>query len=306
MLKILMFVFFSLCLLNIINAQDYNSMGNEAMKSGKYQTAVDYFRNAFEQNPSDDITRKINLAQNLKTEFDEIDAAIRSNNVEKAEMHVNNVLMIDPTNEFIEEKRVEIKQVSQQNSKLKSRRRMANFTDGFKGGDATHAMLGGFHFRFGYSNINTSSFVDRLNDNADAYALDMYYNNSKAFPLTFEAGFKSSTSYQGINLGALLSYKFSNHFTLDYGGGYQFGTLYAKEGLDNEDFSNPYLKAGCTLMFDGKNWGGLNYSYIYGINSISTIPTHNITYIFGRAPTKWISSLALVIGLIAIMGNAGQ
>jgi tetratricopeptide (TPR) repeat protein len=273
-------------------------MGDEAMNNGNYQQAIDYYSKAFDQNQSDDITKKINFAQNLKKEFDEIDIAINSGNFTLAEAHINNLLMIDPSNKFIESKRQLIKQKQSQNSSYKRQRRWSNFADGFKGDDDFHEMLGGFHFRSGISLIDMTK-IDNTFD--QGYAIDLYYNNSNHFPITLDLGCViGAYDYQTFNLGVNSSYNFSKRFTLDYGIGYQWGNIWS---LD-KNLSNPFYKLGCTLMFNGKNWGGLNYSYIHGLNNAYPISTHNITYIFGREPTKFISSLALIVGLIALGASA--
>jgi len=294
MRKIFTIILFSMCIAKLANAQNYSSLGDEAMNNGKYQQAIDYYSKAFDQNPSDDITKKINFAQNLKKEFDEIDNAINSGNYSLAESHINNVLMIDPSNKFIESKRQLIKQKQAQNSRYKRQNQWSNFTDGFKGDYDYHDMLGGFHFRAGVSFINMTKFN---NDFDQGYAVDLYYNNSNHFPFTLDLGcILGAQDFQAFNLGINSSYNFSERFTFDYGLGYQWGSIWSL----NKDISNPFYKLGCTLMFDGKNWGGLNYSYIHSFNNAYPISTHNITYIVGREPTKFISSLTLVVGLIAL------
>ena len=298
MRKILAIIFFSMCMQNIVNAQNYSNYGDEAMNNGKYQEAVDYYSKAYVQNPTDELTKKINIAQNLKKEFDEIDKAIYAQNFVEAEIHINNVLMIDPSNKFIDNKRQQIKQKQAQNSRNKRQRRWNNFTDGFKGDDDFHDMLGGFHYRCGYSYVNMNSFG---NSAENGYAFDIYYNNSKKLPLTFDIGLISSYDYQSFNFGIYSSYNFSRRFTFDYGGGYQTGDIWSL----NRDLSNPYLKLGCTFMFEGEYGGGLNYSYVHGFDAQTPINTHNITYIFGRKPTGWITYTALIIGLIALGSVAG-
>lgn len=291
-------VFFIMCILNVVNAQNYSSMGDNAMKNGQYQQAIEYYSKAFDQNQSDDITKKINIAQNLKREFDEIDIAINSENFSLAEVHINNILMIDPSNNLVDEKRQLIKQKQSQKSSYKRQKRWSNFTDGFKGDDDFQEMLGGFHIRSGISLIDMTK-IDNTFD--QGYAIDLYYNNSNHLPITLDLGFVlGAYNYQTINFGINSSYNFSKRFTLDYGIGYQRGNIWS---LD-KNLSNPFFKLGITFMFNGKNWGGLNYSYIHGLNNAYPIATHNITYIFGREPAKFITSLALVVGLILLGASA--
>jgi hypothetical protein len=181
----------------------------------------------------------------------------------------------------------------------KEKRNNSNF--GFGGSTDTHEMLGGFHYRAGFSSINTTSFdFPPYSDNANGYIFDIYYNNSKALPITFDIGVQSNNNYLAGNFGAYLSCKFTKRFTFDFGGGYQAGSYYAFDSYYDQSFSNAYLKAGCTLMFDGENWGGVNYSYMRSLGGQYITPSHNISYIFGREPTKWITYLALILGLATL------
>ncbi|MFZ4401897.1 MAG: hypothetical protein ACOYO1_17845 [Bacteroidales bacterium] len=339
MRKILTIIFFSTCILNAVNAQNYSSMGDEAMNNGKYQQAIDYYSKAFDQNQSDDITKKINFAQNLKKEFDEIDIAINSGNFTLAEAHINNVLMIDPSNKFIEGKRQEIKQKQKQNSSDKSQRHWRKFTHCFKGDDDVHDMFGGFHISTGYSKINENFYypffgIDTLmpiNKNNNGYNINMYYNNSQKIPLTFEFGLtvndayldggnrnngysQFKVSFHKLHLGLSYSIRPIKIINLDIGGGYNFGnfntytysrntpTGWAPLALytDKYVFSEPYYKLGLTIMLNNKYGGGFSYHYMSNFNTENKMSFHNISYIFGKKPSLWILGLGLLLGLGAI------
>ncbi len=137
--------------------------------------------------------------------------------------------------------------------------------DGFGGSEITHQLHGGFHLKAGitYSKSRTD------------YSVEAYYNNSKKIPITVEIGY----NHNKIKFGAYYSFSILSHknFTFDFGLGYKFGN----------PISYPYLKSGFKYMFDGESWGGLSYSFekSFGNKSVSN---HNISYILGRKPTKWI------------------
>ena len=328
MRKILSVIFFSLCISNVIIAQDNNRMGDEAMNSGNYQKAVDHYKSAFDQNPTDDLTKKINLAQNLKKEFDEIDKAIYEQNFAVAEVHINNVLMIDPANKFIEDKSQQIKQKQSQNSKDKRQSHRRKFAYAFKGDNNVHDMFGGFHVRTGYSKINEKFYYPfigndtlmPINKNNNGYNIDMYYNNSQKIPLTFEFGLtmnkaflnpdESEVSFHKLHLGLSYSIRPIKMLNFDIGGGYNFGdfnvSTYSKNiptGFvrpsisDQYDFSEPYYKLGFTLMLNNKYGGGFSYHYTSNFTSENKMNFHSISYIFGKKPSLWILGLGLLLGL---------
>jgi len=271
MQKFFTILFFNILILNVLNAQDYISLGDAAVKSGKYQSAIDYYQSAYEQNPSDDITKKMNFAQNLKKEFDAIDVALASKNTELAEQHINNVLMIDPTNTFVETKRAQIVAYEEKAKKNKQAKFKENYLSGFKGDDDKHDRFGGFHYRCGGG--AGSDFDETL-------TTDLYYNNSILIPFTLEVGFAWDEFFY---TDATLNYSILNRSSLDLGGGY------SNEGA--------YFKVGYTLMFDGEGWGGFNYSYKYG-NYLGSY--HTISYTFGRKPTGWLTYGVILLGLLII------
>lgn len=161
--------------------------------------------------------------------------------------------------------------------------------EGFNGDDDFHEMFGGFHYRFGLCYYNLNSFDNRSNDDFSGSYFDVYYNNSLIFPISLELGLHGGENYNSVNFGIFTSYKIADHFTIDFGGGYESGFLSAKNIEDDYDFKKPYYKLGLTYMIKGKNWGGFNYTYMRAIGMKYPVPSHNLTYIFGRKPTKWLT-----------------
>ncbi len=172
--------------------------------------------------------------------------------------------------------------------------------EGFSGDDDFHEMFGGFHYRFGFCYYNLNSFEKRYNDDFTGSYFDVYYNNSKWFPISLELGIHGGENYNSTNFGAFTSYKLADHFTIDFGGGYESGFLSAKTIEDDYDFQKFYYKIGLTYMIKGRNWGGFNYSYMRAVGMKYPVPSHNLTYIFGRKPTKWLTIGVLVLGLLAV------
>jgi tetratricopeptide (TPR) repeat protein len=164
MKAIFTFIFLNFFVVITSFAQDYKNLGDNAMNSGNYDQAIEYYQKDYDQNPSDDLTKLINISQKLKKEFSEVDGAISSRNYASAEQHLNNILMIDPNNKFVEQKRQQIKQNQANAKQWKREGRREKFWSGFKGDDDVHEMFGGFHFRLGYSNINTQTFEMIKND----------------------------------------------------------------------------------------------------------------------------------------------
>ncbi|MCS6980439.1 MAG: tetratricopeptide repeat protein [Flavobacteriales bacterium] len=338
MRNILTLIFFSFCIINFVTAQYYSRMGDEAMNNGEYQRAIDYYSKAYDQNPSDDLTKKINLAQSLKKEFEDIDKAISAQNFAEAEVHINNVLMIDPSNKFIEEKRQQIKQKQSQNSRAQRQKNWRHFTYVFKGDDAVHRRFGGFHISAGYSKINEKFYkpffgIDTLmpiSKNNNGYNINLYYNNSQKIPLTLEFGFTMNDAFlNGLRNGGYSQFKVSFHklhfglsysirpikmLNFDIGGGYNIGnfntytcststpTGSAPKELyrDKYSFSEPYYKLGLTIMFNNKYGGGLSYHYSSNFNPENKMSFHSVSYIFGKKPSLWILGLGLLLGLAAI------
>jgi len=272
MKKILTLFLINILLLNVLQAQDYISQGDAAVKNGNYQSAIDYYQLAYEANPSDDITKKLNFAQNLKKEFDAIDAALKSKNTDEAQLHINNVLLIDPTNKFVEAKQNEISSIIEKNKQAKKDYNSRKIKYALLGDDDKHDIFGGFHYRTGYE-LNYSSFVT-----------DLYYNNSAMIPITFELIINwDELLYTGI----LYNFSIFEKMTLDFGGGYDF---------NNEDWC---FKTGTTIMFDNEGWGGINYSLTF--NNYETY--HTISYVWGKNPTSAITGLGIIIGLLYLAGS---
>ena len=91
-------------------AQTKYQRGERALENGNYAQAVDYFQKAYEETPNPDIHKKVIFASSLKKEFAAFEAALQNNNFTDAETHLDNVLMLDLANQFVEAKRNQIKE----------------------------------------------------------------------------------------------------------------------------------------------------------------------------------------------------
>jgi hypothetical protein len=170
--------------------------------------------------------------------------------------------------------------------------------------DNIHKAAGGFHLKFGGGVDDTGS---------PAVDLGLHFNNSRAFPINAEVGIAASLGEQNSSNNMVLLYSgmysslhFTEHFSLDFGGGYQLGD---RSGGDynsdasgytsvSEVISQPYYKAGLSYMFKGSSWGGFNYSYRRGFSGKGTpAGMHLFTYTVGTTPT-WITLLTgVIVGL---------
>lgn len=74
------------------------------MEQGNYEKAVEYYMAEMSKNPTDALVRKLNKAVILKYEFSSIDNAVGHDNYREMDLHIANVLMIDPNNRFVENK----------------------------------------------------------------------------------------------------------------------------------------------------------------------------------------------------------
>lgn len=321
------FIFTSLCGF----AQDYQHEGDFAFKSGNYAKAIEYYKLAYENNPSDELTKKINLSQTLKTEFDAINSAIQSGNYDVAETHINNVLLMDPTNIYVDAKR---KEIEDRQKATKARRRELSterFVNGFLGDDDVQDRFGGLHMRVGYHYINDKYFkpfggADSMQSidptGAHAIGMDLYFNNSAYFPFTIELGFATNGFFDiktyrkeiiKMYSGVSFAYRLWPFLNLDLGGGVQWGNVsartthkydpivYSSTYKDQEKFLNGYIKGGFTLMFHNDVGGGISYHYTSSIGSAHPVQSHSVNYIFGKKPTYWLGGLGLLLGIYAIL-----
>jgi hypothetical protein len=177
---------------------------------------------------------------------------------------------------------------------------------GFAGSDDRHKAFGKFHFRGGYTigGLEGSSMES-------LYHFGMHYNNSRAFAINGELETIFGDKAIAVRLGMYSSYFIGDHFAIDYGLGYQGGEFSGEETINDygystsssTEFNQPYFKVGASLMFNGNNWGGFNYSYTQGFGSGSSPKffTHNISYTVGQFPTLVVGGVALTIGLIALV-----
>ena len=85
-------------------AQNNESLGDKAMEQGNYEKAVEYYMAEMSKNPTDALVRKLNKAVILKYEFCSIDTAAKHHSYWEMDLHIANVLMIDPNNRFVENK----------------------------------------------------------------------------------------------------------------------------------------------------------------------------------------------------------
>jgi tetratricopeptide (TPR) repeat protein len=315
---------------SIIAQQNYAVLGDEALNNGFYQKAIEYYTKAFEQIPTDELNNKIKFAKTLKYEFDEIDKAIIMNNFQLAEVHIDNVLKINPTNKFVQNKRDLIQQKQENNRKLNYQKNWAKFSAPFKGNDDYHELFGGFHLRTGYTFISENFYFPFVNTDTlmpvnkdyNGYNVDLYYNISKKIPLTIDIGMtmnknfiegeSSKVSFHKFHFGLSYAIRPFKKLNIDLGGGYNFGAFscysysknttvgWSEKVYDTYKFSDMYYKLGFTLILDNRNGGGFSYHYISDLNSKNRLSYHSISYVFGTKPTQYITSFAFIIGLLSL------
>ena len=278
-ISIVLIIFFPLLLFS----QNYEKKAEDAINRCDYKSATEYYQKAFEKE-------------------------LNNKNFDLAETCLDNILTIDPNNKFVETKRQELKNKKKQNNQKERRHRVSrntghleNFMLGFLGSYSRHSYFGGFHYKIGMNYINATRFDNNTSDKGNGFTTGLFYNNSRYFPITLELDLSVGDLYYAINLGLFSNYFITNFFAIKYGGGYKISQLdFTNNIYDN---TSPFLRLGATVMFDEEYFGGISYYCERGFSSEPQPLVHNFTYIAGTKPTLWLTSLALIIGLVAIAGS---
>jgi len=288
-MRILVCIIFFIGLTSQIFSQiEYIQKSEIAIKEGNYQDAVNLLEKAYQENQTTQIKNKINFVKQLISEFEGFESAMNNKNYTQAESHLNAIQQIDPTNEFVEAKRnlLKLKQQEYNAEKRKDKREknMKNFKSSFWGDRSRQNNFGGFHLNGGFS--LTTNYYNGLNGGID-------FTSAKALPISVQMGFVSSSEYQYFGTNILYHNFIFNqdNISLDLGLGYKWA---------NHNINTPFYKVGLTAMIDNKNWGGFSYFFEHGFDSQNSIGSHNISYIFGKEPTKYILYTSLTIGIIGL------
>lgn len=288
-------------------SQDYLRKGYNAEKKGNYKSATEYYLKAYELKPTTDLHEKIIFVHSLEQEFFAFEEALNDNNFEFAEACLENIIIIDPTNEFINDKQQEIKSKKKQNKKSTKQYNHANFnnnlddfSDIFKGDDDKHDFFGGFHYIIGGTYIDATMLTNNDLDKGGGLMYGIYYNNSKKIPINIAFQMNSNEIVQTMNFSVFSNLFFANNFSFDYGVGYKFGeyTLTGK----NINTSQPFFKIGSTISIKGDTWGG--FSYYFERSFVKNEPfVHYFSYNLGRLPTLYISAFFAVITFLLLAGT---
>lgn len=257
-MKKYLFLFAALfCIAGLGYTQSLESMGDEAFVNGKYKEAIEYYKQANNVEPSNALKEKITKSQTLKTEFEIIDSAIAASDFEKAKIHIDKVLSIDPTNLWVNDR--------------KSKLGIKETHERFKG-------INGEYFNFNVPRgleLGVGMTLKRYNR-----CFSVSFCNYSHFPWTLD--FRAFTNeisipYDRMFAGGLgTAYILSKNLTVDLGG----GVLCTKDKLIiSWDTSNdpeaepefarlyaPYIKAGLSLRFL-REWLTLSYEWMYGFSS---------------------------------------
>ncbi|MDR1682397.1 MAG: hypothetical protein LBS25_03275 [Candidatus Symbiothrix sp.] len=177
--------------------------------------------------------------------------------------------------------------------------------------DDMHQAAGGFHLRSGFG---VSDMGNPL------WNLDGHYNNSKLFPINVEIGVTGSLD--GIEefllnyMGLYSSLHLTKGLTIDFGGGYQYGERNGGVVFNSDEnnweygdqtITQPYYKLGISYMFDGKSWGGFNYSYRRGFAGQGTpFGMHTLTYTLGQTASGITIGVGLCVGLAAWLAGTAE
>lgn len=285
---------------------NYIQKAEEQVRTGNYEEAVKMYELAINQSPQDEgLKNKILLYSKLNDEFKALNDAIALSNPEEAKRRLENIKMIDGANPFIATKAEQIDALNRKKGQAKATRSVSKFFSIFWGNQWKHEAYGGFHSRLGALLTDVNEFQYKTGNIYPAANLSFSYTHFKSFPFTILAGVHYGT-HRGVyaDFGySLISFR--KFFYIEACAGYAYGKVYAtKTNLLNERVDATlttggfYAKARATLMFHNSGGGGLSYSYTYPFNQNPWMPTHEISYVFGTKPTKYVAMVAFVGGLI--------
>lgn len=306
-MKYLLSTFIVTLFLNVAFAQiNYVAKAEEQVKAGNYEEAVKLYQLALEQSPQDEsIKNKVLLYSKLQDEFAALNNEIAMSNPEEATRRLENIKMIDASNPFIADKAEQIEALKRKRGQVKATRSVSKFFSIFWGNEWKQKNYGGFHSRLGALLTDVNEFQYKTGNIYPAANLSFSYTHFKSFPFTILAGVHYGT-HRGVyaDFGySLISFR--KFFYLEACAGYAYGKIYATTtNLLNERIdatlttSGFYAKARATFMFHNSGGGGLCYSYTYPFNQNPWMPTHEISYVFGTKPTKYVAMVAFVGGLI--------
>lgn len=261
-------------------SQSKETLGDNAMASGNYEQAVEYFMDAVSQNPTEALKQKLNLATMLRNEFRAIDQAIATQDSDELETHIANVLMIDPNNKFVESKRTQYASRSSQLKKQKTK----NFMD-----DALEFMgetfLGSeerqdnFHYLSLDEGVSLVTTPSTSEFNGVKIAQHLQFRYYEYFPITvdFNTQLGLKPAFEMWSVGGGSCFFIGDHISIDYGLGYHRNMIGYKKTYTDEDLfwanyygetleeyekrkdAGLYYRAGLTLM--GNNGLGVSYSF---------------------------------------------
>lgn len=269
-------------------SQGKESLGDKAMASGNYEQAVEYYMAAMNENPTEALSAKLTKATMLKTEFKAIDEAIAVGNVDEAEVHIANVLTIDPGNKFVDDKR---RQLSKNVTKIKT----DNFNKGLKGifiGDEEKQRI------FGFLSVDQGigiTMVPGLSGNQGVTSVQRFQLKLlSAFPVVLDFQTQMGWTQNQVmwGLGGGSCFFIGDHVTLDYGIGLQRNRMSFNA---NEKGKGYYYRAGVSFMGD-KNIG-LSYAFNRNVNrDMAPFNSHQITLLVGIGDNIESSTTCAILG----------
>ena len=253
-------------------AQNNEALGDNAMSSGNYDKAVEYYMAAMSQNATDVLSEKLNKATMLKNEFKAIDKAVADRDKEEMEIHIANVLAIDPNNRFIEAKRSQLSSnVTQHNTE----KRKANITGIFIGDDNKADI-------FGFASVDQGVGIITVPNMSGNQGITLLQRAQlkfmSSFPIVFDfqtqLGITQRHKMWGLGIGSC--FFVGDHITLDYGIGLQRNWMAFNAARKEKGY---YYRAGITYMSD---YGvGMNYSFNRNMNkTITPFNCHQVTVLF--------------------------
>lgn len=265
-------------------SQSNETLGDNAMSSGNYEQAVEYFMEAVNQNPTEALKKKLNLATILRNEFRAIDQAITNQDADELETHIANVLMIDPNNRFVENKRTQYAKRASQQKKQKTKNFFNDVFD-FMGETflGSEERQDNFHYLSldeGISYVTTSSSGGF---NGAKMAQHFQFRYYEYFPIAvdFNTQLGIKPTFDMWSVGGGSCFFIGDHVSIDYGLGYHQNVIehkndfteydeliasyygYTLEEYEKRKDSGLYYRAGFTLM------GGYGFGISYSFNHYS-------------------------------------
>lgn len=284
-------------------AQSKETLGDRAMASGDYAKAVEYYTQALAESSTVPLLEKLNKASLLKGEFEAMDEAVTRANAEELESHIQNVLMIDPGNQFVEEKR-------QQLAGTVTAYRKNALEDIFLGDDFRQDIFAPISFDQGVFALTSS--IDGGKPRYGIFQrMSLKFYNRFPIVVDFQTAFsikKSNKQIDGrwlVGVGAGSCLFINDNLTFDYGGGMEWSRSDVRPDESDRGF---YYRAGLTYMWD--EWIGLNYTFYRNHEHVSTSNVHSLSLIWAVGPDtnhdKTASFLIiagnLFLGLFSIYG----